>query len=285
MIKKSPLSIVGLGIVLFFVTVAILAPIIAPPLPGRDPYMIPREGFSPIPRPPSENHIFGLAQGQYDIFYGCVWGTRTAFYISITVVAFTSAAGIILGSISGYYGGIVDEVLMRITDVIFALPGLIVAMALVLAFGASLDSIIKALVVVGWPSYARLMRSEVIRIREEDYVEAAKAVGGSDFRVITRHILPNAIFPVLIMASLDTGGTVLSAAALSFLGLGEPIGYADWGQMISFSRNWIIGSPGNPYEYWYTFIIPGVFIFAFVLGWSLLGDAFRDILDPTIRRR
>ena len=285
MIKKSPLSLIGMGIVLFFALIAIFAPVIAPPLPGRDPYIIPREGFSRTPKPPSENHIFGLAQGGYDIFYGCIWGTRTAFYVGLTVIVCATLIGIVLGSISGYYGGIIDEVLMRITDVFFALPGLILAMAFAVAFGPSLDSVIKALILVWWPTYARLVRSEVLRIKNLEYVEAAKAGGCSDFRVIVRHILPNAIFPILVVASLDTGSVVLEAATLSFLGIGAPYGYADWGQMVSFSRNWIVGLPGNPYAYWYTFVIPGIFIFMFVLGWSLLGDAFRDILDPMIRRR
>jgi len=141
------------------------------------------------------------------------------------------------------------------------------------------------LILVGWPSYARLMRGEVLRVKSQDFVEAAKAVGCSDFRVIFRHIVPNAIYPMLVMASLDIGTTVLSAAALSFLGLGAPVGYADWGQLISLSRNWIIGTPGQPLKYWHTFIIPGLFIFTFVLGWNLLGDALRDVLDPMMRRR
>lgn len=284
-IRRSPLSLIGMAIILFFVVIAILAPIIAPPPEGRDPYRLPRDGWSPIPKSPSEKHPFGTAQGQYDIFYGCVWGTRTALRVGLTIVICNFLVGLVLGSVSGYYGGMIDEILMRITDIVFALPTLILAMALVVAFGPSLESVMTALIIVGWPSYARMMRGEVLRVKGEDYVEAAKAIGCSDFRAIVRHILPNAIYSLLIMASLDIGSMVLTAAALSFLGLGAPYGYADWGQMISFSRNWIVGSPGNPYEYWYTFTIPGIFIFLFVLGWNLLGDAFRDILDPMLRRR
>lgn len=174
---------------------------------------------------------------------------------------------------------------MRFTDIIIAFPGLILAIALVTALGPSLGNIMKALILIGWTSYSRVIRGEVLAIKQNDYIEASKAIGCSDFRVIVKHILPNAIYPLLIMASLDVGAIVLTEAALSFLGLGPPIGFADWGQMISFSRNWIVGPPGDPYLYWYTYIIPGVFIFTFVLGWNLLGDAFRDILDPTLRRR
>ena len=283
-IKDSPLSLIGITIIVVFAAIAVLAPVLASPNP-RDTYLIPRDGFSPTPRPPNENHRFGTTEGQFDIYYGVIWGTRTAFRVSILVVGSALLIGLVIGSIAGYYGGIIDEIFMRITDIFLAFPYIILIMAFVTAMGASLDSVLKALIIVWWPSYARLIRAEVLSVREEDYVEAAKAVGGSDFRVIIRHVLPNSIYPVLVMASLDMGAIVLTAAAMSFLGLGAPMGYADWGQMISFSRNWIVGPPGQPFAYWYTVVIPGLFIFFFVLGWSLLGDAFRDILDPKLRRR
>jgi len=148
-----------------------------------------------------------------------------------------------------------------------------------------LDAVMLAFVLVGWPSYTRVIRGEVLRIKNEDYVEAAKSIGCSDFRVMLRHILPNSIYPIIIMASLDIGTIVLGVAALTFIGLGAPEGWADWGQLIAYSRNFIYGKPDNPYGYWYTFVIPGLFISLFTLGWNLLGDAFRDILDPTIRRK
>lgn len=284
-IRKNPLSMVGIFIILTFVTVAILAPIIAPPKYPHDPYRIPRFGYSTTPKPPSLEHPFGTTEGQYDVFYGVIWGTRTAFRIGFMVVGSILVIGILLGSISGYYGGIVDEVIMRIVDTFMSLPTLILAMALVTALGRSLDNVMIALIIVGWPPYARLIRGDILSVREETYVEAARATGVSDAGIIFRHILPNAIYPVLIMASLDIGAMVLTAAALSFLGLGAPVGYADWGQMISFARNWIVGPPGNPLAYWHTVTIPGIFILLFVLGWNLLGDAFRDILDPRMRRR
>ena len=285
-LKKSPLSIIGIAIIVFFVVIAVFAPVLAPSPEGwKDPYLIPHEGFSPIPEAPSEQHPFGVASGEFDIYYGCIWGTRVAFVVGIVVVGCNVLISLVVGSISGYYGGIVDEIMMRFTDVIIAFPGLILAIALVTALGPSLANIMKALILIGWTSYSRVIRGEVLAIKQNDYVEASKAIGCSDFRVIVKHILPNAIYPLLIMASLDVGAIVLTEAALSFLGLGPPIGFADWGQMISFSRNWIVGPPGDPYLYWYTYIIPGLFIFTFVLGWNLLGDAFRDILDPTLRRR
>lgn len=302
-IKKSPLSIVGIAIVLFFVILALLAPILAPPREGFDPFMMPREKpYGPIPQPPSDRHIFGTTPGQYDIFYGCIWGTITAFRIGFFVVVLSLVLGIVIGGISGFYGGIVDEVIMRFTDIIFAFPGLLLSIALVIAIPpevnlidlgplkwtialTTLDKVLIAFVLIGWPGYARVLRGEVLRVKNEDFVEAAKAVGCSDFRIMLRHVFPNTAYPIVIMASLDIGAIVLSAAALGFLGIGSPTGYSDWGRLIALSRDWIISSTQNPLEYWYIFIIPGLFIFTFVLGWNLLGDAFRDILDPTLRRR
>ncbi|AKG53783.1 dipeptide transport system permease protein DppC [Dehalogenimonas sp. WBC-2] len=284
-LKKNPLSVVGIILVLGFLIVAVFAPVIAPTPEGQiDSYMIPRDGFTITPQPPSAEHQFGTTQGQYDIFYGVVWGTRTAFQIGLIVIGVVLVIGIFLGSIAGYFGGVIDEIIMRITDIFLAFPSLILAMAITLALGPSVVTIMIALIVVSWPSYARLIRGDILAVREEDYVQASRGIGSSSFRIILRHVLPNSIYPALVVASLDIGAVVLSAAALSFLGLGVPEGYADWGQMINFSRNWIIGTPDNVFEYWYTVAIPGLFIFLFVLGWNLLGDAFRDILDPRLSK-
>jgi len=286
-VRKSPLSLIGTSIVVFFAIIALLAPVLAPQNPPwsvsktSDPFAIPREKYINEPSPLSENHPFGTAEWNYDLYYGCIWGTITAFRVGLYVVFGSLAIGLFIGIVAGYYGGVIDELMMRFTDIIFAFPGLILAMALVTAFGRSLDNVMLALLLIGWPSYTRLIRGEILRVKQEDYVEAAKAVGCSDFRVIVRHVLPNSIYPIVVVASLDIGSIVLSAAALSFLGLGAPEYYADWGQLISTSQNWML----KGWTYWYTFIIPGVFIFTFVLGWNLLGDAFRDVLDPTLRRR
>ena len=288
-LKKSPLSIMGTAILLFYIAVALLCPLLAPVPEGhRNPYEIPASEWFYEPLPPSADHPFGTTMYvaiQFDIFYGVIWGTRTAFRIGFMVTLSALAIGLLIGTIAGYYGGIIDELMMRFTDIIWAFPGLILAMALVTIFGRSLDSVMLALVLVGWPTYTRVIRGEILKVKQEDYVEAAKAVGCSDLRVIVKHILPNSIYPIVIMASLDIGAIVLSAAALSFLGLGPPPGSADWGQMISFSRGYIFKNAEDPLGYWFTWTIPGIFIFTFVLGWNLLGDAFRDILDPTLRRR
>lgn len=285
-IVKNPLALTGIIIIFTFIVIAIFAPLIAPAPEGHNtPYEIPRDGYSPIPHPPSEEHVFGTTEGQYDIFYGVIWGTRSAFRVALVVIAIVVAVGIILGSLAGYFGGIIDEIIMRITDIFLAFPALILAMAIVAAIGPSLRSVMIALTVVSWPSYARLIRGDILQVREEDYIEASRGIGASNARIITRHALPNAIYPTLVMASLDIGAIVLAASALSFLGLGPPEGYADWGQLLSFSRNWIVGPLNAPLTYWYAAIIPGLFILFFVLGWNLLGDAFRDILDPRMARR
>ena len=283
---RNPLSLAGIVIIAIFIAIAIFAPLIAPTPEGNfNPYLIPRDGYTATPQPPSEEHPFGTTQGQYDIFYGVIWGTRSAFYVGLVVIGVVLSLGIVLGSLAGYFGGVIDEVIMRITDIFLAFPALILAMAIVAAIGPSLRTVIIALCVVSWPSYARLIRGDILQVREEDYIEASRGIGASNFRVIIRHALPNAIYPTLVMASLDIGAVVLAAAALSFLGLGAPEGYADWGQLTSFARNWIVGPPGNSLKYWYAVTIPGLFILFFVMGWNLLGDAFRDILDPRLARR
>jgi len=282
---SNPLSIIGLIIILGFATVAILAPVLAPPEDPSDPYKIPHEGWTVEPQLPSEENIFGTTEQQYDVYYGIIWGTRSAFRIGFFVVLANLVMGVVLGSIAGYFGGLVDEIIMRITDMFYSIPFLVMAMALVVAIGRGLNSIIITLIVLQWTTYVRVLRGEILTVRENDYVQAARASGASHLRIITTHILPNSIYSVLIVASMNIGVTVLAAATLSFLGLGAEIGYADWGQMANTARNWIVGPPGNRLAYWHVVIIPGAAISLFVLGWNLLGDAARDVFDPKQRRK
>jgi peptide/nickel transport system permease protein len=283
-ITRNPLSIVGILLVLAFAAVAIFAPVIAPPAVGaRDPYIIPRDGYKAEPQPPSAEHPFGTTEGQYDIFYGVVWGTRTAFLAGILIVALALVVGLSVGSIAAYFGGWVDDVLMRITEIFLAFPFLVAALTLAAVLqpklGRGLYTGIIALVVFGWMGYARLIRGDILATKEREYVLAARSLGVRDFRILARHILPNAIFPVMVVASLEIGTYVLSFAALSFLGLGAELGYADWGQMLALSRNWIT----NLSKYWYIVVFPGMALLFFVLGWNLIGDALRDIIDPRLR--
>ena len=284
-IFKNPSAIIGFGLLFIFTAVAVFAPQIAPPKYAHNPYMMPHKGFSPTPKSPSETHIFGTTSGQYDIFYGVVWGTRTAFKIGLFVVVVSGIIGVSLGAISGYYGGIVDEILMRIIDIMWAIPTLVLAMAIVVAFGRGLDKIMIALAFVQWRWYVRVLRSEILTVRDQDFVQAARTIGVSDFKIILRHILPNAIYPVLIMASMDMGSMVITASFMSFIGLGAPTGYSDWGQMVALARNYIVGPPDDPLKFWYTIAIPGGCIVLFVLAWNLIGDALRDAFDPKLRRR
>jgi peptide/nickel transport system permease protein len=282
---SNPLSIIGLIIILAFAIIAVMAPVLAPPEDPRDPYKIPHAGWNVEPQPPSEEHIFGTMEQQYDVYYGIVWGTRSAFRIGFFVVLANLVTGVVLGSIAGYFGGLVDEIIMRITDMFYSIPFLVMAMALVVAIGRGLNSIIITLIILQWTTYVRVLRGEILTVRENDYVQAARASGASHLRIITTHILPNSIYSVLIVASMNIGITVLAAATLSFLGLGSDIGYADWGQMAATARNWIVGPPDNRLAYWHIVMIPGAAISLFVLGWNLLGDAARDVFDPKQRRK
>ena len=280
----DPLSLTGVSLNLFFITVAVFAPVIAPPPPrARDPYDMPRLGWTAEPEPPSEEARFGTTEGQYDIFYGVVWGTRTALKAGMIVSAATLTIGLAVGTTAAYYGGWVDEVLMRIVEIFQAFPFLLAAitMAAVLQprLGRGIWTPMVALIVFGWTGYARLIRGDILSVKEREYVLAARVVGTGDLRIVLRHVLPNAIFPLLVVASMNIGTNVLAFAALSFLGLGVQPGYADWGQIISFARNWIPVLA----DYWFIILFPGMAITLYVLGWNLLGDAFRDILDPRMR--
>jgi peptide/nickel transport system permease protein len=245
-----------------------------PPLPAW---------YEPIMGTDQWVHLMGTASGQWDIFYGVIWGTRTALWTGLLITGATVIIGVLIGSVSAYYGGTVDNVLMRIVDIFLTLPfilaALILAAVLTPKLGRSVMPAVIALIAFGWMGYSRIVRGDILSVRERDYVLAAKVIGVKDRRILTKHILPNAIFPTLVLASLDVGGFVLSFAALSFLGIGTEIGYADWGQLLSFARSWIT----NLNDYWYIVFWPGIALVLFVLGWNLVGDALRDVLDPKMR--
>lgn len=272
-------SVAGLIILGFFVLTAVFAPLLAP-VKGNDPYKMPQSGYAVEPQAPNAAHILGTTENQYDLYYGVVWGTRMAFKVGITVVFFALLIGIFVGGAAGFLGGWFDEVLMRLTDVVFAVPSMVLAMVIAAMLGPDLKNMMIALTAVAWPSYARLIRGDVLSVKERDFVTAARALGAGRRRIFLRHILPNAIYPVIIVASLDIGYIVLTASSLSFLGLGSQLGTADWGQLVALSRNWILGTHTNTFAYWHTIVVPGTALLLFVLAWNMLGDAFRDILDP-----
>ena len=266
----------GIALLAAFLAIAVGAPLIAPPVEGTNPYIIPRAGFLTTPKAPNAQHLFGTTEGQYDIFYAVIWGTRTAFKVGLIVVLATTSVGVAIGSIAGYFGGLVDEVLMRLTDIFMAIPFLIAVMVLTTLLGRGLDKVMIALIVFDWMESARLIRGNILQAREEEYILAARALGFNDFRIIIRHLLPNTVFPVVIQASMRIGTLVVTASALSFLGLGAPQDYADWGQILSYSRNW------QGVEYWYTIFYPALAMVLFVLAWNLVGDALRDTFDPRL---
>ncbi len=310
--RRNPLAIIGALLVVAFAVTAIIAPLITnlgrsclrdlslsastvgyAKNPTKEAfwrvmfatpescYTITRVGFSPVPKTAAESGtLLGTTSNGYDIYYGLVWGSRTAFRIGVIVVGISVIMGLLVGSLAGYFGGWIDTVLMRFTDVVIAVPGLVLALVIVVVLGISITNLMVAIAVVAWPNYARVVRGDILRVKQQEYVIGARALGRDNAGIIFRHVLPNAIGPLVIIASLDIGSVVLTAAALSFLGLGAPIGYADWGQMISFAQDWILGPPGQPFAFFFVSFWPGLIIVLFVLGWNLLGDAFRDVLDP-----
>ncbi len=307
LLLKNPLSLIGLALLAGFAFVAIAAPWLAPPASSRvnpwialplfdvKPYQMPqqesvrpfekpqgRDVFVTTPQPPSANHVLGTTEEHYDIYYGLVWGTRSAFQLGVIIVAVTLVMGLLVGSLAGFFGGWLDEILMRIVEIFLVFPQLIAIFVLSVILGRGMENVMIAFIVFGWTPYARYIRGEVLRVKENAFVEAARACGASTGRMIFRHVLPNAIYPVIVYASLDIGNVVLGATALSFLGL-IPEGLADWGQLIGVSRNWILGTATNPFEYWYTILYPGLAISLFVLSWNLMGDAVRDVFDPRLR--
>ena len=273
-------SLVGFSLVLFFALVALFAPLLAPVYNQNNPYQMPQKNYQIAPQPPSAENWFGTTEQQYDLYYGVVWGTRLAFKVGVTVTFFAFLIGLFVGGTAAYFGGKTDETLMRLTDIVFAVPSLVLAMVIAAMLGPDIKNMMIALTAVAWPSYARLIRGDILSVKQRGYVTAARTLGARGPRILLRHILPNSIYPSVVVASLDIGYVVLTAASLSFLGLGAQAGTADWGQLIAMARNWVLGTAQNPFAYWYTVVAPGGAIFLFVLGWNLLGDAFRDILDP-----
>lgn len=301
----NPISVAGMILLGIFIFVAVAAPILAPVKEGMDPFKIPRDGYGQEPKPPGTVwktrqpplpfwwkaivgtdtwiHLMGTASGQWDIYYGVIWGTRTAFRVGLSITSVTALIGITLGTLSAYYGGVIDMVIMRIAEIFIAFPFLPAAMTLSAVLtpviGRGLIPPMIALMVFGWTGFARLLRSDILSLREREYVLAARVVGVRDARIMFRHILPNAIFPTLVLASMRLGSYVITFAGLSFLGIGAEVGYADWGQLLSFARDWMT----QLRDYWYIITFPGITLVLFVLSWNLVGDALRDVLDPRLQ--
>ena len=268
------LTIVGLIIVVVLVVAALFADVIAT-------HDIGATNLSMRYLPPSAEHWFGTDSTGRDIFSRVVFGARISLQVGIVVVAVSAVIGTILGAVAGYYGGWVDRVVSGyVFNVFLAFPGLLLAIAMVAFLGAGLNKLILALCIIGWVGYARLIRGQVLKVREYDFVQAARALGASDTRILLIHILPNAIQPFIVQASLGMAGAVLSEAALSFLGLGVPPPAPSWGVMIEEARD-LSTLQAAPHA----LIFPGIAIALTVLAFNFIGDGLREYLDPRQRTR
>ncbi|MBT9159844.1 MAG: nickel transporter permease [Dehalococcoidia bacterium] len=270
-LRENRLAVVGLAIVLSLTLVAILAPFIAP----HDPI---EQNLGLRLLSPSWQYLLGTDALGRCIMSRLIYGTRVSLQIGVMVVGITALLGTLLGLIAGYVGGVVDEGIMRIVDVFLAFPGLILALVIAGLLGPGLFNIMLALSVIGWTGYARVVRGCVLSAKERGFVEATRALGGSNLYIMFRHVLPEALSPVIVMATLGMGGVILSTAALSFLGLGAQPPMPEWGSMLSGGRAFMRTAP-------HLTIFPGLAIMVTILSLNFLGDGLRDALDPRQKRK
>jgi peptide/nickel transport system permease protein len=268
-LRANPLLVLGAAMSLLIVVVALLAPVLAP---------FPADAGSAthpfaVLRPPSALHWFGTDNVGRDILSRVIYGTRISPIVAIFVLLISCVIGIPLGAAAGYFGGWLDEVLMRVTDIFLAFPPLLLALALAAVLPPSLTSLVIAISVTWWPWYTRLIRGQAASVAGRPYVEACRALGIPSYRILLRHILPNSITPLIVQVSLDFGGVILTASALSFLGLGAQDPTPDWGLMVAEGQNYFTTA-------WWVVTFPGLAILVTAFAFTLLGDGLRDLLDP-----
>ncbi len=268
-LRGNPPAAFGLILVLVYVFIAVAGPAIAP-----HPYD--KFAVGPALDSPSLDHPFGTDEFGRDVFSRVLYGGRISLRIGALVVIVAGSIGVTVGLTSGFYGGWIDEVSMRITDIFLAFPDLVMALVVATALGTSIESAIIGIAIVRWTSYARLMRSSVLAQKGKDYMLAGRALGAHPSRLILRHILPNSYSPVLVQATLDFGLAILLAAGLSFIGAGAQPPLPEWGALVSGGRQYVQAA-------WWIPIFPGFAIFGAVLAFNLLGDALRDAMDPRLR--
>lgn len=268
--KKTPLALVGTVIICLFLLVALFAPLLAP----YDPIAT---DLSRKLEAPSPAHPFGLDQFGRDVLSRVIMGTRIEVSIIVIISVISIVIGLIVGIVAGYFGGVVDEILMRITDIFLAFPRLVLAMAFAAALRPTLTNAIVAISLVEWTVYARLARAEAMKIRSQPYIEAIRAVGASNIKIMVFHVLPMSISPIIVQLTMRMGTIILTAASLGFLGLGAQPPLPEWGAIVSDGRSYLMNN-------WWITAFPGMAIAVTVLGFNLLGDGIRDILDPRIRR-
>lgn len=267
---KNKAAVLGLVIVAILTLCALFPGVIAP-------YSYDKQILSDRFISPCLAHPFGTDDFGRDIFSRIVYGARISLTIGIASVSFSCVLGIILGSISGYYGSVVDNLLMRFLDIMLAIPNILLAMSIVAAMGNGFTNLIIAIGIGAIPGYGRIVRASVLAEKEKEYVEAARATGATDFKIIVRHILPNCMAPIIVQATMSIATAILSAASLSFIGLGIEPPTPEWGAMLSSGRAYIR-------DYWYVVTFPGLVIMITVFAFNLLGDGLRDALDPRLKR-
>lgn len=270
-LRGSHLTFLGAAIALVVLVMIVAAPWIAPYPPDRI-------ALSARLAPPSLAHFFGTDEVGRDIFSRVIFGSRASCGTAFSIVVLSTLCGSVIGCLSGVVGGPVDTSVMRLMDVFLALPALILAMALAAALGPSLFNAMLAVAVVRVPAYVRLARSQTLALRSRTYVKASRSFGASPLYLLRWHILPNALSPIIVQATLDLGGTILTAAALSFIGLGAQPPTSEWGAMVSSGRNFLLD------QWWYA-TFPGLVILISAMGFNLLGDGLRDLLDPRLGGR
>ncbi|WP_126425464.1 nickel transporter permease [Brevibacillus marinus] len=269
-LKKNPLTLLGLGMLLLIVLLSVFAPLITPYDPTKINIV---ERFSP----PSAEHWFGTDEVGRDIFSRILYGARLSLGVGVAIVFAAGLVGTIIGCVSGYFGGRLDQLIMRLMDMILAFPSLVLAMALAAVLGPNLLNAMIAIAIVKIPVYVRLARAETLALREKLFVKAAATFGIRPWRIILRHILPNAVSPVVIQVTLDIGDAILFVATLGFLGLGAQPPTPEWGAMISVGWKYLL-------DYWWYPTFPGLALFLASCGFNLIGDGIRDILDPKANR-
>lgn len=270
-LKKHKLAVTGGVIIAILCLAALFAPWIAPHDPNKQ-YLADRL------LSPGNGYLLGTDNLGRCLFSRLLYGTRVTLQVGLVVVGITSSLGVALGALAGYRGGLVDEIIMRIVDVLLAFPGIILALVIAGIMGPSLFSVMFAISIIGWTSYARVVRGAVLSVKEREFVEAARSLGAGDSRIMFRHILPNVIAPVLVMATLGMAHVLLAAAALSFLGLGMQPPHAEWGSMLNAGRPFMRTAP-------HLTIFPGLAIMSAVLAFNFLGDGLRDALDPWLKEK
>ncbi|WP_144061552.1 ABC transporter permease [Bacillus sp. 1NLA3E] len=267
---KNRLALAGLGIVLFFIILAIIAPFIAP-------YSFQEQELTNRLLAPSSEHWFGTDDFGRDIFSRILYGSRISLWVGFFSVLGSSIIGSLLGILAGYYGKWVDTIISRTFDIMLAFPSILLAIAVVAILGPSLQNALIAIAVINIPNFGRLVRSKVLSVKQEEYIMAARAVGMKDSRILLHHILPNSITPIIVQGTLAIATAIIEAAALGFLGLGAQAPTPEWGKMLADSKQYLVQAP-------WTLFFPGLAIMLTVLGFNLMGDGLRDVLDPKMKQ-